>query len=169
MQFGRGYYEEHFYEIILNLDQWLRSCLKIFLIYSRGVEIVNFILAQGQVNSHNVLVQRKFYLSVRTDYHSLYLTVLKQYINSLENSMKPDINSLATSVDPDQLALALVNLKPILINKFICSSVRVNICLYYISINYTSFGLIVFWPSETESWINVLRFSDPYHYPLKQG
>ena len=32
--FGRGYYEEQFFEIILNLDQWLRrKCrLKIFLI-----------------------------------------------------------------------------------------------------------------------------------------
>ena len=29
---GRGHYEEHFCEIILNLDQWLRRChLKIFL------------------------------------------------------------------------------------------------------------------------------------------
>ena len=29
--FGRGYYEEHFNEIILNLDQWFRSCcLKYF-------------------------------------------------------------------------------------------------------------------------------------------
>ena len=36
--FGRGHYEEHFCEIILNLDQWLsRGCrLKIFLIYSSG-------------------------------------------------------------------------------------------------------------------------------------
>ena len=35
--FGRGYYEEQFYEIILNLDQWFRRCLlKIFLIWSSG-------------------------------------------------------------------------------------------------------------------------------------
>ena len=36
--FGRGHYEEHFCEIILNLDQWFRRrChLKIFLIYSSG-------------------------------------------------------------------------------------------------------------------------------------
>ena len=34
VQFGRGTYEEHFCEIILNLDQWFRRrcCLKIFLI-----------------------------------------------------------------------------------------------------------------------------------------
>ena len=32
--FGRGYYEEEFCEMILNLDQWLwrKCCLKIFLI-----------------------------------------------------------------------------------------------------------------------------------------
>ena len=29
--FGRGYYEEQFCEIILNLGQWLRCCLKNFL------------------------------------------------------------------------------------------------------------------------------------------
>ena len=36
--FGRGYYEEQFWEIILNLDQWFRRrCLiKIFLIWSSG-------------------------------------------------------------------------------------------------------------------------------------
>ena len=32
-----------------------------------GVEIVFFLLVQGQVNGHNVLVQRKFYLSDSTD------------------------------------------------------------------------------------------------------
>ena len=34
VNFGRGLYEEHFCEIILNLDQWFRKkfCLKIFLI-----------------------------------------------------------------------------------------------------------------------------------------
>ena len=30
--FNRGYPEEQFCEIILNLDQWFRCCLKIFLI-----------------------------------------------------------------------------------------------------------------------------------------
>ena len=36
--FGRGHYEEHFCEIILNLDQWFRKkcCLKAFVIYSSG-------------------------------------------------------------------------------------------------------------------------------------
>ena len=34
---GRGYYEEQFCEIILNLDPWFRRCLlKIFLIWSSG-------------------------------------------------------------------------------------------------------------------------------------
>ena len=35
---GRGHYEEHFCEILLNLDQWFKSkCrLKIFLIKSSG-------------------------------------------------------------------------------------------------------------------------------------
>ena len=44
----------------------------------RGVEIVfkNFLLVQGQVNGHNVLVHRKFYLSKRTKI-TLYLSVLK--------------------------------------------------------------------------------------------
>ena len=36
--FGRGHYERHFCEIILNLDRWFRrKCrLKLFLIYSSG-------------------------------------------------------------------------------------------------------------------------------------
>ena len=35
--FDRGYQEEQFCEIILNLDQWFRRCLlKIFLIWSSG-------------------------------------------------------------------------------------------------------------------------------------
>ena len=33
----------------------------------RGVEIVKFLLVQGQVIGHNVLVQRKFCLSDRTN------------------------------------------------------------------------------------------------------
>ena len=34
-KFGRGQYEEHFIENILNWDQWFkRCCLKIILIYS---------------------------------------------------------------------------------------------------------------------------------------
>ena len=40
--FGRGYYEEQFCEIILNLDQWFRrKCLlNIFLIWSSGCPFV---------------------------------------------------------------------------------------------------------------------------------
>ena len=40
---------------------------------------------------------------------------------------------------------------------------------YYIPITDTTLELSVFWPSDTESQINELRFSDPYHYPLKRG
>ena len=29
--FGRGYHEEQFFKVILNLDQWFRCCLKDFL------------------------------------------------------------------------------------------------------------------------------------------
>ena len=38
VNFGRRHYEEHFFEIIFNLDQWFRrrGHLKIFLIYSSG-------------------------------------------------------------------------------------------------------------------------------------
>ena len=47
------------------------------------------ILAQGQVNGHNVLVQKKFTCPKKQITVALiYLTVLKQYIYSLENSMK---------------------------------------------------------------------------------
>ena len=35
-----------------------------------------------------------------------------------------------------------------------------DFCFYYIPINDTSFELSVFWPSNTESQINELRFSD---------
>ena len=38
--FGRWHHEEQFCEIILNLDQWRRSCLKIFLIWSSGSPFV---------------------------------------------------------------------------------------------------------------------------------
>ena len=57
-----------------------------------------FILAQGQVNCHEVLVHLKFYLShikepIMHKDLSKSLAVLKQYtcINSFKNSMKPDI------------------------------------------------------------------------------
>ena len=32
--FGKGHYEEHFCENILNLDQWFRCCSSIYLILS---------------------------------------------------------------------------------------------------------------------------------------
>ena len=39
--FGRGHHGEHFCEIILNLNQWLRRChLKVFL--SRALEAILF-------------------------------------------------------------------------------------------------------------------------------
>ena len=36
---------------------------------------------------------------------------------------------------------------------------KVNILIYYIPINDTTFDLSVFWPPDTESRINELRFS----------
>ena len=45
--FGRGHHEEHFSEIILNLDQWFRRChLKIFHVHSSGSP---FILRSGTI------------------------------------------------------------------------------------------------------------------------
>ena len=38
--FGRGHYEEHFYENILNSDKWLSRCLKYFL--SRALAAILF-------------------------------------------------------------------------------------------------------------------------------
>ena len=42
LNFGRGYYEEQFCEMILNLDQWFgrRCLLKLFLICSSGGPIL---------------------------------------------------------------------------------------------------------------------------------
>ena len=41
--FGRGYQEDNFCEIILNLDQWFRSCgLKIFLMLNSGGPFVQW-------------------------------------------------------------------------------------------------------------------------------
>ena len=62
--FGRGYYEEQFCEIILNLDKWFwRSCLlKIFLIWSSGGTFMQqsrsicAILVEG-VNRNNSLAK----------------------------------------------------------------------------------------------------------------
>ena len=39
--------------------------------------------------------------------------------------------------------------------------------LYYIPINDTSFELSAFWPSDTESWINELMFSDSISLSFK--
>ena len=60
--FGRGYYEEQFYEIILNLDQrFRRRCLlKIFLIWSSGGRFVQgsrticVILVEGNMRSNSM-------------------------------------------------------------------------------------------------------------------
>ena len=43
--------------------------------------------------------------------------------------------------------------------KYADRSGSVDRALYYIPINDTTFKLSVFWPSDTESWINELRFS----------
>ena len=61
-EIGRGYYEEQFCDIILNLDQWLRRkcCLKIFLIWSSGSTFVQgsrticAILVEGVLRNNSV-------------------------------------------------------------------------------------------------------------------
>ena len=40
---------------------------------------------------------------------------------------------------------------------------------YYIPINDTGVELSVFWPSDTESLINELRFSNSVSFPLRRG
>ena len=60
--FGRGYQEEHFCEIRLNMDQWFRRrChLKIFLIWSSGRPFVQLsrtlcaILVEGIIRNNSV-------------------------------------------------------------------------------------------------------------------
>ena len=61
LNYGRGYYEEHFCEIILNLYQWFRRCLfKIFLIWSSGGPFVQWsrsicaILVEGIMRNNSV-------------------------------------------------------------------------------------------------------------------
>ena len=63
----------------------------------------NLILAQGQVNGHNVLVQWKIYLSHRTDTAQRTQLALTFADKLFKNSMKPDIISIENSVDPVQL------------------------------------------------------------------
>ena len=64
---------EKIYKTVLlssqNMFDWLMDnkkivnlCVTIVTQYCRGVEIVKFSNVQGQVNGHNVLVQRKFSL-----------------------------------------------------------------------------------------------------------
>ena len=60
--FGRGYQEEQFCEIILNLDQWLRRrcVLKLFLIWNSGSPYVQLsrticaILVEGITRNNSV-------------------------------------------------------------------------------------------------------------------
>ena len=58
--FGRRHHDEQFCAIILNLDQWFRSCLKIFLIYSSGGPFVQQsgticeILVEGIMRNNSV-------------------------------------------------------------------------------------------------------------------
>ena len=60
--FGKGYYEEQFCEIILNFDHWLwrKCCLTIFLILSSGSPIVQWsrtvcaIFVQGVMRNNSV-------------------------------------------------------------------------------------------------------------------
>ena len=68
-------------------------------------------LAQGQVNGHNMLKMSKenFTCSkekIMRKELSSDLTVLKSYINSFENSMKQGIFSFESSADLDQLAFS---------------------------------------------------------------
>ena len=61
-KFSRGYYEEQFCEIILNLDQWFRRrcLLKIFLIWSSAGAFVQWsgticaILVEGIMKNNSV-------------------------------------------------------------------------------------------------------------------
>ena len=50
----------------------------------------------------------------------------------------------------------------------ILTHIMLDIFLYYIPINDPAFELSVFWPSDTESRINELRFSESNHYLLKR-
>ena len=50
---------------------------------------------------------------------------------------------------------------------FTVSEKSINTYSYYIPINDTSFGLSVFWPSDTERRINKLRFSDSISLSFK--
>ena len=54
--FGRWYYEEQFYEIILNLVQWFRSrcCLKDFLSGALAALIIYAILKEGIMGNIHV-------------------------------------------------------------------------------------------------------------------
>ena len=63
--FGRGYQEEQFCEIILNMDQWFRRCLlKIFLIWSSGGHFVQWskticaILVEGSIRNNSMNIFR---------------------------------------------------------------------------------------------------------------
>ena len=51
-KFGRRHHEKQFCEIILNLNQWLRRRLKIFLIWSSGSPFV-----QGRVTICAILIE----------------------------------------------------------------------------------------------------------------
>ena len=64
--------------------------------------------------------------------------------------------------------------KPATCRLFICctgtmgqKNLSFGITVYYIPINDTSFELSVFWPSDTESRINELRFSESISLSFK--
>ena len=50
---------------------------------------------------------------------------------------------------------------------FLKSNDLVDNCVYYIPITVTTFELSVFWPSDTESQINELRFSESISLSFK--
>ena len=69
----------------------------------RGVEIVNFLLVQGQVKSQNVLVHRKFYLSERKKKKAYTFQSLSKLLFQTQYETRY-ISTLVNSMDPDQLA-----------------------------------------------------------------
>ena len=71
----------------------------------------------------------------------------------------------------DKKKIAILQKKNCLITGPIISRCVINgmhcTLIYYIPIHETSFELSVFWPSDTESQINELRFSDSISLSFK--
>ena len=72
-----------------------------------GMEKAKFNTCPGTVNGRNILVQRIFYFSERTDnaqrtLRSPYCSETIYMYKHFENSVKLDMYSIESSVDPDQ-------------------------------------------------------------------